>query len=191
MRLLTFCLILPLFTMLAPRVTSSMQQSNDRYQLSFGVQSTQIGSAVVVFLGFVTADDFFRDIEKTTGSGDVTFSKHGAPLESFPEVLTVRVVASVPRQKSKPGKGYPLDPDPAVMSSLHFRAEWKTDMALRQVTGFSFESVKREDGPIEAIREQWIYNFTLSGKNVPLTDHLIVTVLSNDNKVLLRMSASL
>lgn len=190
-KILTLCLVSVLSVLVPLPSAASHQESAYDHQLSFGIQDVTIGSADVFFLGFVNADDFFNDIVKTTRSDGITFSKQGAQVEYFPDVLSIELRVYVPRLRRKTRKGQILDPSPEFMRSLRFRPEWKRDMELRQVEGFSFPKVTREAGPIDSIREQWIYNFTISGKKVPLTDHLIVTVLSDVNKPLLRMSASL
>ncbi len=164
-------------------------------RMAFGHQELVIGNSIALFAGSLRAKNFFSGLEKSAGPAGVTFSRLGVPIEYYPEILSVERVAYEPRLarkklKTKKGEAWPADPIPELMDSLRFKAEWKRGMELRPVDGISSTRVLGEPGSIDGIREQWTFRFLISAENVPLTDHLIMTVLSSDNTMLLRMAAA-
>jgi hypothetical protein len=94
------------------------------------------------------------------------------------------------------------DFDPQYMEGLRFKAEWKRGLELRSVKQFRLLTASASQPPPQppqlnllfpfpAFRECWIYEFVVEDSRVPINDHLILSVISPDNKRLARLSAHL
>jgi hypothetical protein len=162
--------------------------------VKFGVQEVVIENALVIFLGSLTADDFFSDLERVDIADGAIFRRRLQVVQYFPERLSVKLDAY--ETKWPPSKGVAPSPsgvDPEFMRALRFQAQWKTGMKLRAVDTLSVEKIRdQEEQPDnDFLRRRWTYDLTVQSVEVPLTDHLIVSVFSKENKMLVRLSASL
>jgi len=82
---------------------------------------------------------------------------------------------------------YTPAPIPDFLKTLHFKVQWKKAMYLRPVGSFVVENVplNLEQSENRRLLVVQIHD----SNNVPLTDHLILTILSPDGKILSRMAA--
>ncbi len=71
---------------------------------------------------------------------------------------------------------------------IHFRVEWKRGLDLRPVVNVSIERipVMMEQGD-----NRMLFVVKIRDHDVPLTDHLILSVVGADGKLMSRMSARL
>ena len=83
---------------------------------------------------------------------------------------------------------YTPAPTPAFVKGMHFRAQWKRGVYLRPVGSVSIQQkpVRMEEGD-----NRMLFVMTIRDHNVPLTDHLIISVIGPDGKLMSRMSARL
>ena len=82
------------------------------------------------------------------------------------------------------------------MEGMKFRAEWKRGVelrpvkAFRQLTASVTEPPELPDAPW-LVKECWVYEFAIEDSDVPISDHLILNVMSPESKRLWRLSAYL
>jgi hypothetical protein len=84
---------------------------------------------------------------------------------------------------------YTPAPVPEFLKTLHFKVQWKRQLYLRPVAGYSVANVPLNLDDDEGRRLLVIE--IRDANNVPLTDHLILTILSPEGKILSRMAARL
>lgn len=117
------------------------------------------------------------------------FVKNGEEVKVFPERLVIGVVAVVthiPTKRTGPVVSKPSD---EFMRSLKFEAHWKTGLQMRLAKELTLERVSTPYSGYHST--SWSYTLTLKDVDVPLTDHLILDVLSPEGKRVVRLSASL
>jgi hypothetical protein len=74
------------------------------------------------------------------------------------------------------------------VKGLHFRVQWKRGVYLRPVANVLIENkpVSMQEGD-----NRLLFVIKIRDHDVPLTDHLIISVIGSDGKLLSRMSARL
>lgn len=174
------------------------QQSNKTFygkSVKFGPQEADLQDTVVIFLGALTGGDFFSDLERVDIPSGPIFRRHLRIVQYYPERLSVKLEAYETKFAPKGSSPNPSGVDPDFMRTLRFEGQWKTGMRLRPVDTLSLDKISDEEEqyPEDSrfLRHRWIYDLNVQSLEVPLTDHLIVSVFSKDNKRLVRLSASL
>jgi len=166
------------------------QQSDER-SMSLGVDSMHTVAAVCLMLGArAVAGDFFKDLRTRGTRKGLTFNRHGKEIKSFPARLIVKFDAAFDRCV---GKG-PPDCDRCdfrlsreFMSSLQFEAYWKHGFDAEQKA--AIEERSNDLAQVAPSAGLWKYELSIKSENIPLTDSLVVVVLSPDQRIVSRLSA--
>jgi hypothetical protein len=157
-----------------------------------GVETIPVDYGCIDFVSWMSAKSFFEGMEWINSPQGVVFSKDGKPVTEFPETLTLTMRpyffwCSSP----EPLDSTPLSPVPLNLGSMkasQFDLFWKRGEEMRPVVGYTVKIIPpssfRESGT-----EQSMYEFKLPGKDVPLTDALVVVFKSRDKKPLFRIAA--
>jgi len=132
------------------------------------------------------SDDFFKGLQRIDRDGIIEFHRYSRTVSTYPAHLTIQIVVSA---SICDADVYTPVPIPDYLNTLHFKVQWKRGLYLRSVEKFSVESVPT-DLETSPNRRQLIIPIH-DEHDVPLTDHLILTVLSSDGKILSRMAARL
>ena len=138
------------------------------------------GNVCVNFGPVMTAGDFFDGLQRhETPSGD-EFRKNSRVVQNFPEQITVQVQLSI---SVCDADIYTPAPAPGFVNGIRFKAQWK-----RPVEQFAIQrvAITSEEGD-----NRLLFLLKIRDKNVPLTDHLIISVISPQGKLLSRMSGRL
>ncbi|MGB8542114.1 MAG: hypothetical protein WCD49_10815 [Candidatus Acidiferrales bacterium] len=151
------------------------------------ISSGQIrdGKICVNFNPVMTAGDFFDGLERReTASGD-EFRKSSQVVRNFPEQITVQVQTFITVCDADIYTAAPLPP---FFNGIQFKAQWKRGLAMRAVSQVTVQRVifASEDG-----NNRLMFLLKIRDHDVPLTDHLIISVLSQQGKLLSRMSGKL
>ncbi|MFQ5664421.1 MAG: hypothetical protein ACE5HL_11380 [Terriglobia bacterium] len=169
--------------------------------VSAGVDSYSYDSICVTFHAVMWADDFFDGLERIETRKGSEFRKGSRIVKYFPGKISFEIEADVfncpeNRENSDRLKTDPIiivPPVPQVppaasgfMSSLQFEAYWKTGFKLRPVQHLSIKEAARV--PWTELQNVWVYVLEVQAKDVPLTDRLVVHVLSKDGKKVARFS---
>lgn len=139
-----------------------------------------------VYLGPVmSAGEFFDGLQRTeTPAGDV-FRKNAGVVQTFPDAITVQVQVGISVCNADI---YTPAPAPSFVSGMQFKAQWKRGLAMRPVAQLRVQRIPfmAEEGD-----NRMMYVLKIHDKDVPLTDHLIISVISPQGKLLSRMSGRL
>jgi hypothetical protein len=139
----------------------------------------------VNFSPVMTSGEFFDGLQRhETPSGD-EFHKNSRVVTNFPEQLTIQLQLSI---SVCDADIYTPAPAPSFVSGIRFRAQWKRGLAMRPVTELRVQrvAITSEEGD-----SRLLFLLKIRDQNVPLTDHLIISVISPQGKLLSRMSGRL
>jgi hypothetical protein len=143
------------------------------------------GNVCVNFSPVMTSGEFFDGLQRhETPSGD-EFRKNSRVVTNFPEQLTVQLQLSI---SVCDADIYTPAPAPGFVNGIRFKAQWKRGLAMRPVEQFAIQrvAITSEEGD-----SRLLFLLKIRDKNVPLTDHLIISVISPQGKLLSRMSGRL
>jgi hypothetical protein len=143
------------------------------------------GDVCANFGPVMTSGDFFDGLQRhETPSGD-EFHKNSQVVKNFPEQLTVQVQLSI---SVCDADIYTPAPAPGFVNGIRFKAQWKRGLAMRPVAQFAVQrvAITSEEGD-----SRMLFLLKIRDKDVPLTDHLIISVISPQGKLLSRMSGRL
>ena len=139
----------------------------------------------VNFSPVMTSGEFFDGLQRhETPSGD-EFHKNSRVVTNFPEQLTVQLQLSI---SVCDADIYTPAPAPSFVSGIHFKAQWKRGLTMRPVQQFAVQrvAITSEEGD-----SRLLFLLKIRDRDVPLTDHLIISVISPQGKLLSRMSGRL
>jgi hypothetical protein len=143
------------------------------------------GDVCVTFGPVMTSGDFFDGLQRhETPSGD-EFHKNSRVVRNFPEQITVQVQLSI---SVCDADIYTPAPAPGFVNGIRFKAQWKRGLAMRPVAQMTIQrvAITSEEGD-----SRLLFLLKIRDKDVPLTDHLIISVISPQGKLLSRMSGRL
>jgi hypothetical protein len=161
-----------------------------------GVDSIHTTGDVCLMLGAkAVARDFFKGLRARDTPEGRAFQKHGKAVKSFPERLTVKIDAGF---DSCVGKTV-LDCDrcdlrlnDVFMNSLQFAAYWKHgfDMQKAEMEVLSAEQ-SNDLARVEPSAKLWKYELSVKSENIPLSDSLIIVILTPNGRIVSRLSGKL
>src|ERR1700730_15310576 len=137
------------------------------------------------FSPVMTSGDFFDGLQRhETTSGD-QFRKNSLVVTTFPDQITVQVQTAVAVCDADLYTPAPL---PSFFNGLQFKVQWKRGQAMRSVAQVVVQRVMfaSQEGD-----NRLMFLLKIHDHNVPLTDHLIISVISPQGKLLTRMSGKL
>lgn len=148
----------------------------------------------VSIIGTVGPFEFFKSLRSVDSPQGTTFLNDSGEVQSFPSRMTIllRIIGPVtPNGRSLAGKKLNYD----QMRWLRFKAQWKRGLKLRDVRDLQLHipwasSYMDVENP-ELLVNNWTYEMVLEDSQVPITDHLVLYILTPENKLIARMSAYL
>ncbi|MFY9801856.1 MAG: hypothetical protein WA211_00515 [Candidatus Acidiferrales bacterium] len=143
------------------------------------------GDVCVNLTPVLQSGDFFDGLERIDTAQGSEFRKNSRVITNFPDYMIVEMNVRI---EDCDTDVYTPAPTPDFVKSMHFRVQWKRGVYLRPVGSVSIESkpVRMDEGD-----NRMLFVLTIRDRNVPLTDHLIVSVIGSDGKLMSRMSARL
>ena len=136
----------------------------------------------------LTADGFFDGLRrKEIANGQVEFSKDGNRIFEYPSDISVELLCWANRARFLPGID-PQDNYSGVCESLDVQVQWKRNLQMRPVKEFKLERRGLES---VAQRKHWRYFIHVNDERVPLTDQLVISVLTSEGKFVTRFSSRL
>lgn len=139
----------------------------------------------VNFSPVMTSGEFFDGLQRhETPSGD-EFRKNSQVVTNFPGQLTIQLQLSI---SVCDADIYTPAPAPSFVSGIRIKAQWKRGLAMRPVQQFAVQrvAITSEEGD-----SRLLFLLKIRDQDVPLTDHLIISVISPQGKLLSRMSGRL
>lgn len=180
---LTVAILFPLRSSRALQETPPrVVEYTERVQMSTG--EVRKGDVCATFYPELESNEFFRGLQRTETDEGRTFRKYSQLVTTYPPSLRIQIEVRI---SICDADIYTPAPIPDFLKTLRFKVQWKKAMYLRPVGSFSVESIpltldQSENRKVLVVQ---IHDST----NVPLTDHLILTILSPDGKILSRMAA--
>jgi hypothetical protein len=142
------------------------------------------GEICADFYPDLQSDEFFNGLQRIDGGRTSEFRKYSRPVTAYPPHLTIQIDVRV---NVCDANIYTPAVAPDFLKTLHFKVQWKRQLYLRPVASFSVESV-----PLHVDEDQGRRLLVVQirdNNSVPLTDHLVLTILSPEGKILSRMVA--
>jgi hypothetical protein len=179
-----------------PLAASARPRNNPSYggQIDFGAQMLHLNDGCASVHGMVTSGDFFDDLKRIDNSGRMEYKKQGKPVTEYPDSITSSIrIAGDPcaaERSSSPSAFFQNH-----SYALKLEVYWKRDMKLRPALlsplvancrGYSSITTPDESVSIPSITCE----LTVKSKGVPLSDHLIVSILTPDGTPITRISAA-
>jgi hypothetical protein len=168
--------------------------------IEFGMQAVTVGDTCYLVGGTLSAEDFFLGLRKTVTDAGPEFHKGKNPLEYFPSKLHARVALTGAACHGTIEDDASAERIARFAQSIRFEAHWKTGTNMRPVESLTVNhsSLQRRKPQARPLfnrpgepQQVWIYELGLATKEVPLTDHLILSLLTSDGTTIARLSASL
>lgn len=142
------------------------------------------GDVCATFYPELESNEFFRGLQGIETDEGRTFRKYSQPVTTYPPILQIQIDVRISLCDADI---FTLAPIPEFLKTLRFKVQWKRAMYLRPVANFKVENVPLNMEQSES-RKLLVIQIH-DNRNVPLTDHLILTILSPEGKILSRMAA--
>lgn len=163
-------------------------------EVDFGSQLLHLDRGCLFVDGNVTSGTFFNDLKRIDISGEFEYRKDGKAITTYPDSLStsIRIVGNQCAPVSANAAFTMFNGD---SYSLKFEVAWKDGMALRPATlapgvascrGYNSITIPDKGFSIPTVTCQ----LTVSGKGVPLSDHLIVSIFTPGGEPITRLSAA-
>jgi hypothetical protein len=154
----------------------------EKVPLSIG--EVRRGEICVTFEPYLSADDFFEGLQRLDLPSGPVYRKNASPVTHFPTYLTIEMYVNVHECDTNL---YTPAASPDFVASMKIRAQWKRNLDMRPAD-FTIERVPLN---LEEGDNRLLFVLRIKNQDVPLTDHLIVSVTTDHGKLLSRMSARL
>jgi hypothetical protein len=178
------CLLLaPLAHAQSESLTGKMHEYRDDVSLSNGQIRT--GDVCVNFIPVMQSLSFFNGLERIDTPQGSEFRRNSQPVDFFPDYLTIEINIRIEVCDSSL---YTPAKTPDVIKGMQFRVQWKRGLYLRPAATVTIE---RKPLVMEEGDNRMLYVIKVRDHNVPLSDHLILSVISASGKIMSRMSARL
>jgi hypothetical protein len=150
--------------------------------------------------GRLTGDEFFTNLRRVDSTSGTLYKRGNDIITEFPEVMHLSIVLfDRPCSDGLEVTGSSTYLSKAVIGSFHLGFSWKHGMAMRPVHGVS---LRRTDAQLvspyaEQLAEklpkkyEWLFEFNVPGKGIPLTDSLVLVIYSPDGHIIARVAARL
>jgi hypothetical protein len=163
--------------------------------ISFGGQETILEGTCLFWGGDVSSGDFFQVLQRKDSATGPVFSKHGRKYRQYPDKLKViiRLSQNDCDKRGVPVLGTRLISDD-LASSFAFKADWKEGLHQVSCVEFTQKRFRRSSHPFTLGGQEFSddviqYEFSVSGRDVPLTGHLILAVSDTRGNPIVRLSA--
>ncbi len=178
------CLLLaPVARAQSEGLTGKMHEYKDDVSLSNG--QIRAGDVCVNFIPVMQALGFFNGLERIDTPQGSEFLRNSNPVDFFPDYLTIEINIRI---EICDANIYTPAKTPDLIKGMQFRVQWKRGLYLRPAASVTIE---RKPLAMEEGDNRMLFVIKVRDHNVPLTDHLILSVLSASGKIMSRMSARL
>ncbi|MGB8800891.1 MAG: hypothetical protein WCC97_09400 [Candidatus Acidiferrales bacterium] len=178
------CLLLaPVARAQSEGLTGKMHEYKDDVALSTGQIRT--GDVCVNFIPVMQSLGFFNGLERIDTSQGSEFRRNSNPVYFFPDYLTIEINIRI---EVCDANMYTPAKTPEVIKGMQFRVQWKRGLYLRPAANVTID---RKPLVMEEGDNRLLYVIKVRDHNVPLSDHLILSVISASGKIMSRMSARL
>jgi hypothetical protein len=148
-----------------------------------GYDTARMSDACLVFEGSMTSSDFFDGLEKIENSESQTlFRKKSRSIDRYPDELTVDLKVTI---ASCGKEAQPVH----FTNSLSLKPEWKAGMQFTPAELLSHTvTEERRLTPTRSVKH---YVIQVKCQNIPITSHIVVTILDELGERIGRVSVGL
>ncbi|MGB2676363.1 MAG: hypothetical protein WAN12_04695 [Candidatus Acidiferrum sp.] len=157
----------------------------------------KLGEVDFSILSTMSAGDFFQGLEyirrDSAGLSSDEFRKDGRIVSQFPEELEIVIAfVTLAGVRNKPSHFPSISEVEELSRSLEFDASWKTGVESHPAELIAPPEMAKKPSPgkKEGIIG-WSNTFHVRARNVPLTDHLVISVFGPGKKFLGRVTFDL
>jgi hypothetical protein len=154
---------------------------NERVAMTTG--EIRRGDVCATFYPDLVAETFFKGLQRIDHDRVSEYRKNSQLETTFPPHLTIQIDIRI---SVCDADVYTSAATPDFLKTLHFRVQWKRAGSMRSVASYTVESVPLN---LDTSDNRKLLIVQIHDKDVPLTDHLILTILSPEGKILSRMAA--
>ncbi|HMD42870.1 MAG TPA: hypothetical protein VKH45_07345 [Candidatus Acidoferrum sp.] len=150
--------------------------------------------------GRLTANEFFTNLRRVDSASGTLYKRGNDIITEFPEVMRLTIVLfDRPCSDGLEVTESPMYLSKAVVGSFHLGFSWKHGMAMRPVHGVSLKHAEAQlvspyaEQLVEQLpkKYEWLFEFNVPGKGIPLTDSLVLVIYSPDGHIVARVAARL
>jgi hypothetical protein len=175
-----------LIAMVAPLSKSIPSLDDKRTSLRsiipMGPQETRIKDTCIVFSASMVSKSF-EGLQRIETASGVQFARSRKPITNFPEYIDVELWAKPYPCAKEPSRPQSTELETEVFDSLILELSWKHQMEVQKATVIS--SVRKR------FLRRWLFLVQVRSADIPLTDHLILSVLTGDGARVARLSGQL
>jgi hypothetical protein len=187
-------------SLLVLALTTAHTSANDktfvykyREVMSSSSARAKLGEVCFLLFSSMNAGDFFKGLHYTMKQGSRSadeFYKNGRIVSVFPEELEIRVgFETVPCVGNKV-PDLSTDRVEDLLRSLQLEASWKRGVEYRPAELTGLPTLVAKPATIHTVVAD-TYSFRVLARAVPITDHLVVSVLGTNKKFLARVTFDL
>jgi hypothetical protein len=160
-----------------------MHEYKDDVALSTG--QIREGDVCVNFIPVLQSLGFFNGLERIDTAQGSEFRRNSQAVDFFPDYLTLEINIRI---EVCDANIYTPAKTPDIIKGIQFRVQWKRGLYLRPAANVTIErkALQMEEGD-----NRMLYVIKVRDHSVPLSDHLILSVISGSGKIMSRMSARL
>jgi hypothetical protein len=182
-----------------PQFRPLSERAKHGKKVPLGIDFLRADDMCLILDGALEADDFFSDLRGGRTADGAEFRKGTQRVTTFPDILTVRVIAELGtctlRERKAVGDISSMRNvrfDEEFMRSVTFEGSWKDGFDQKPAElGPVAEGRIPNPTPLPNYRDWWEYEFEVRSKGVSLNDALVIVVQSPDGKMVARLSARL
>jgi hypothetical protein len=148
--------------------------------------------------GRLTSENFFTNLRRVDVNGGTLYRRGNDVVTEFPDKLRLSfVVYDFPCGRGLQAAGTRVYLTTALISKFRIRFSWKHGMDMRPAHEIVMNRVERRPIPefpgerADGMPElyEWWFDFDVPSKGVPLTDSLVLVILSPDGRIIARVAA--
>lgn len=182
--------------LLHPCISSGQNRSEPPHKQSvlLGIEIFKVNGICVPIAASMSAGDFFNGLSRKEIREGTKFFRGPEEVADYPDQLTVEVKArAVDCSRATDISSKSAD---SVAGGLRFELGWKSETAdrIRPIQHFELKEFPPPLHPgvwteTERPPRFWVYTLKIDSRDVPLTDHLTLTIRTDTGMFIARMAS--
>jgi hypothetical protein len=150
--------------------------------------------------GKVTDPEFFENLKREDTNSGTVYRRGNDVVTEFPRTLHLTfLMYDMPCNNQLQAIGSRVYLNRALMSKLHISFSWKRGTELRPAAGVALKHAEIHALPHyaeERVKDlpekyEWWFDFDVPSDGVPITDSLVIVILTTNNHIAARVAARL
>jgi len=157
--------------------------------VGFGAATGRIGNSCFFFVANMTGGGFFTGLERLRTSEGIVLRKGPQLQKYYPEQIAVDIEGRAFECHTRVASATPPLNTWNFMKLLWFKAGWQKDSQVLPAEKLRYDTFEPVWWPPEQSRS-WTYHLTMRTSGAPLTDDLLIVVLSDEGKEVVRIAGN-